>query len=249
VSDKSRAGGARASQAKPTKKNAPSAPKGASAEAKKKALDPRQIVHADFVAAAAPGSSLPAPAMAEIAFAGRSNVGKSSLINTLVERKGLVRTGATPGVTRQINLFEARARDGAVFHLVDLPGYGFAKRSKAERASWADLIEGYLRTRVTLAVLVLLVDARRGLEEDDAELVRFVEEARDAQRRPVEVVIVATKVDKLARAVSRGAIAAIARSTGRKVLGFSSVTGEGRAELWALLRKATLEPTEAPHPA
>ena len=234
---------------KPAKKTPAAGPKPKTAPpgGKKKELDPRQIVHADFLAAAAPGSSLPAPTMAEIAFAGRSNVGKSSLINTLVERKGLVRTGATPGVTRQINLFEARARDGATFHLIDLPGYGYAKRSKAERTAWGDLIEGYLRGRITLAALVILVDARRGLEEDDLELIQFVEEARDAQRRPVEVVVVATKIDKIGRSASRGVAAAMAKSTGRKVIGFSSVTGEGRAELWALLRKVTLgTPEETP---
>ncbi|WP_275976884.1 ribosome biogenesis GTP-binding protein YihA/YsxC [Polyangium aurulentum] len=203
-------------------------------------LDPKQIIEASFVAGAGPGSSLPAPAMAEIAFAGRSNVGKSSLINALVERKNLVRSGATPGVTRQINLFEARARDGAVFHLVDLPGYGFAKRSKAETASWKDLIEGYMRTRVTLAAVVLLVDARRGVEQDDLDLVQFVEEARDATRRPVQIVVVATKVDKVGSSSRQAALAAIGRQVGRKVVGFSAVTGEGRTELWTLLRRATL---------
>jgi GTP-binding protein len=194
---------------------------------KNKKLDPHQIVDASFLAGAAAGSSLPAPTMAEIAFAGRSNVGKSSLINSLVERKGLVRTGATPGVTRQINLFEARARDGAVFHLIDLPGYGYSKVSKAERLAWQNLIEKYLRTRVTLAVLVLLVDVRRGVEEDDAQLIQFVDEVSTAQRHPVEVVI------------GRTALADIAKKAGRKVLGFSSETGEGRTELWRILRKAT----------
>jgi GTP-binding protein len=206
---------------------------------KNKKLDPHQIVDASFLAGAAAGSSLPAPTMAEIAFAGRSNVGKSSLINSLVERKGLVRTGATPGVTRQINLFEARARDGAVFHLIDLPGYGYSKVSKAERLAWQNLIEKYLRTRVTLAVLVLLVDVRRGVEEDDAQLIQFVDEVSTAQRHPVEVVIVATKVDKLGVAARRTALADIAKKAGRKVLGFSSETGEGRTELWRILRKAT----------
>jgi GTP-binding protein len=203
-------------------------------------LDPKQIIDATFVAGAGPGSALPAPAMAEIAFAGRSNVGKSSLINAMVERKNLVRSGATPGVTRQINLFEARARDGAVFHLVDLPGYGFAKRSKAETASWKDLIEGYMRTRVTLAAVVLLVDARRGVEQDDLDLVEFVEGARDATRRPVQIVVVATKVDKVSSSSRQAALAAIGRQVGRKVVGFSAVTGEGRTELWTLLRRATL---------
>ena len=215
-------------------------PRSSGAEAPKtKKLDPYQIVDASFLAGAAAGSSLPAPTMAEIAFAGRSNVGKSSLINSLVERKGLVRTGATPGVTRQINLFEARARDGAVFHLIDLPGYGYSKVSKTERLAWQNLIEKYLRTRVTLAVLVLLVDVRRGVEEDDAQLIEFVDEMSTAQRLPVEVVIVATKIDKLGVAARRSALAAIAKQAGRKVLGFSAETGEGRTELWRLLRKAT----------
>ncbi len=215
---------------------------------KSKKLDPYQIVDAKFIAGAASGSSMPPPTMAEIAFAGRSNVGKSSLINSLVERKGLVRTGATPGVTRQINLFEARARDGAVFHLMDLPGYGYSKVSKGERSAWQTLIENYLRTRVTLAALVLLVDVRRGVEEDDAQLIEFVDEASTAQRHPVEVIIVATKVDKLGVAVRRTAIAEIAKNAKRKVLGFSSETGEGRAELWRLLRKATFRGVPTPDP-
>src|SRR5437870_9571841 len=100
------------------------------------AQDPFRIIGAEFLAGAGPGSSLPAPVMAEIAFAGRSNVGKSSLINAIIGRKSLVRTSSTPGSTRQINLYEARAADGARFHLVDLPGYGFTKRSKAEQAAW-----------------------------------------------------------------------------------------------------------------
>lgn len=203
-------------------------------------LDPKQIVHAAFLAGAGPGSSLPPPTMAEIAFAGRSNVGKSSLINSLVERNNLVRTSSTPGATRQINLFEARARDGATFHLIDLPGYGFAQRSKAERASWGALIEGYLRTRVTLAAVVLLVDARRGLEEDDKELIDFVVAARDVSRRPVEVVVVATKLDKVPRASQLATMKALEKQAGRRVVGFSSVTGEGRSALWSILRKVTL---------
>lgn len=249
-------------------------------------LDPTQIVDASFVAAAgvslsagrdqaaAGHTQLPAPAMAEVAFAGRSNVGKSSLINTLVDRRGLVRTSATPGSTRQINLFEARARDGAVFHLVDLPGYGFTRRSKAEQQLWAALIEGYLRERVTLAAVVLLVDARRGLQPDDVELIRFVESARNPARRPVRVILVATKIDKLpsssrksvlqklARGAAPGAAPASSKrgpdgasaaapppsgpesqapvSSARTVLGFSSVTGEGKRELWAAIRRATL---------
>jgi ribosome biogenesis GTP-binding protein YsxC/EngB len=136
---------------------------------------PFDAIEAEFVGAVGVGSdptSLPI-ASVEVAFAGRSNVGKSSLINTLVQRKGLVRTSGTPGCTRQINFFSIRARDDFALVCVDLPGYGFAKRSKGEREQWADLIEGYLKRRPTLRALVLLVDARRGLEEDDSRAHRF----------------------------------------------------------------------------
>jgi GTP-binding protein len=219
-----------------------------------------RIVDARFLAGVAPGAgTLPPPVTVEIAFAGRSNVGKSSLINTLVERKSLVRTSSTPGSTRQINLYEARADDEAVFHLVDLPGYGFTRRSKAETKSWQGLVEDYLRTRVTLTAVVVLVDVRRGLEDDDLELVRFVAEARDVSRRPLQLVVVATKLDKLPRSsrrveldrLRRKALEQIEASPREdaprpRVLGFSSVTGEGRDELWSALRAASIGQTELP---
>lgn len=239
------------------------APKASAAER----LDPLQIVDASFLAGAGPGSQLPAPTSAEIAFAGRSNVGKSSLINTLIERKGLVRTSSKPGSTRQINLYEARARDGAVFHLIDLPGYGFTLRSKAETASWGDLIEGYLRERVTLAAVVLLVDVRRGLEPDDLELVAFIDSVGSRSRRPVDVIVVATKLDKVPRSAQRSALDKVAKQlrgpapaagatpgaaaavsgeartrpgARREVIGFSSETGEGKRALWLAIRRIAL---------
>lgn len=202
--------------------------------------DPFDIIAADFKAGAGIGSALPPPTGAEIAFAGRSNVGKSSLLNAILQRRNLVRTSATPGSTRQINLFEAHARDGAVFQLVDLPGYGFAKRSKHEQADWAEIIEGYLKTRSTLAAVVLIVDVRRGVEEDDIELIRFIESAEAPSRRPVRVLIVATKIDKITRSGRRAAVEAIAKKTGRKVIGFSADSGEGRRDLWAAIRRTTI---------
>lgn len=211
--------------------------------AKPHGQDPTDILAADFKAGAAPGSALPPPTGAEIAFAGRSNVGKSSLLNTLLQRKNLVRTSSTPGSTRQVNLYEAHARDGAVFHMIDLPGYGFAKRSRAEQAAWAEIIETYIKTRSTLAVAVVIVDVRRGVEEDDQELIHFIESANPASRRPVRVIVVATKLDKIARSGRRAAVEAIAKKTGRKVIGFSADTAEGRRELWTAIRRVTLDVT------
>ncbi len=202
--------------------------------------DAFRVVSADFLAGAGPGSSLPGPTQLEFAFAGRSNVGKSSLINTLLSRKNLVRTSSTPGSTRQLNLYEAKAADGAVFHLVDLPGYGFTRRSKTEQSAWAALIEGYLQDRATLAAVVLLVDVRRGIESDDRELMEFMDAAANRSRRKVQVLIAATKLDKVARSSRKTVVANIAKDAGVPVLGFSSETGEGRDELWSALRRLTL---------
>jgi GTP-binding protein len=231
---------------KPAKQASGAKPKAA---AKPTEADPMRIVAAEFLAGAGPSGTLPAPVGAEIAFAGRSNVGKSSLINALVQRKSLVRAGATPGLTRQVNLFEAKAADGMVLHLVDLPGYGFARRSKAETAEWATLIEAYLGTRSTLAVVVLIVDVRRGLEEDDQALIDFVEAARPPSRRPVEVVLVATKLDKIPLAARRPAIEKMRAATKRRVFGFSAESGEGREALLRALRRAALGPEASSEPA
>jgi GTP-binding protein len=211
--------------------------------------DPFRIIHAEFIAGAGTGGALPPPTTVEIAFAGRSNVGKSSLINALVGRKSLVRTSSTPGSTRQINLYDVRAADGTVLHLVDLPGYGFTRRSKAEMAEWAVLIERYLAQRVTLGVVVVLVDIRRGLEDDDRALIDFIDAKKDATRRPVEVILVATKIDKLAKNARRPAAAGLEKRLNRKIIGFSAVTQDGRIELWRAIRKAALGNPEPSAPA
>jgi GTP-binding protein len=195
------------------------------------------IVDASFVAGVAASDQLPPPALAEIAFAGRSNVGKSSLLNALVGRKNLVRTGSTPGTTRQLNLFHVRAADGLETVLVDLPGYGFAKRAKQEKSRWGALIEGYLSKRVTLRAVVLLVDVRRGAEREEKDLVEYVESTHAKAVRPkIPVVIVATKIDKIPRAQRKPALVRISADLGCRVLGFSAETGEGRDELWTVLR-------------
>jgi GTP-binding protein len=203
------------------------------------------IVDASFVAGVAAADQMPPPALAEIAFAGRSNVGKSSLLNTLVERKHLVRTGSTPGTTRQLNLFHVKAADGLEVVLVDLPGYGFAKRAKQERSQWGTLIEGYLSTRVTLRAVVLIVDVRRGPESEEKELVDYIESThRKASRPKVPIIIVATKTDKMPRAQRKPALSKISAGLGCRVLGFSSTTGEGRDELWQVLREHVVTKAE-----
>jgi GTP-binding protein len=200
-----------------------------------------RVVHAEFAAGAVDARSLPPPTLLEVAFAGRSNVGKSSLLNAVMQRRSLARTGGTPGVTRQLNVFEVRCDDGLSLRLVDLPGYGWARRSKQERVEWQAMIEGYLRNRAGLRAVVLLVDVRRGVEEEERQLVDFLREPRlVSDPRPLEVILVATKLDKLGAAARKPALAKLSRSAGTPALGFSAVTSEGREELWGRMRRAVL---------
>jgi GTP-binding protein len=174
----------------------------------------------------------------EVAFAGRSNVGKSSLMNCLLERKGLVRTSSTPGCTRQISFFDAKLAGDATLTLVDLPGYGYARRSKAERDAWAELIEGYLLERVTLRAVVVLIDVRRGLEDDDRGLLEMLEQPAPGRRTPPVPIVVATKLDKLPRAGRKPTLERVRAAAGVPVVGFSAVDGTGRSELWRRIARA-----------
>lgn len=174
--------------------------------------------------------------MPEIAFAGRSNVGKSSLINSLLQRKGLAKVSRTPGKTRAVNLFSVSTDDPilARFVLVDLPGYGYAKVSKAERARWAPLIEQYLTQREQLLAVVLLVESRVLGLQDRNTLAWLGSLGHDP-------LVVATKVDKL-RASER--VSALRRlqddlevADPASFMAYSSVTGEGRERLWTALKE------------
>ncbi|MFP6684500.1 MAG: ribosome biogenesis GTP-binding protein YihA/YsxC [Polyangiaceae bacterium] len=198
--------------------------------------DPWHIVEAEFESAAQQVSSLPPSTGPEIAFAGRSNVGKSSILNALMGRKNLVRTSGTPGCTRQINFFVARARDGQQFHLTDLPGYGYAQRSKSERADWGRLIEYYLHQRVGLQTVVLLVDARRGVAADDVQLLDYIRAREDEAETAVSTLVIATKIDKIAKSKRRAALSKLKDHTGARVLSVSAVTGDGIEPLWLALR-------------
>ena len=194
------------------------------------------VIEADFLTTAVNVAGLPPPLYAEVAFAGRSNVGKSSLINSLAQRKKLARTSGTPGCTRGLNLFRLTLRGGAKLDLVDLPGYGFAQRSKTERLSWGPMIEGFLRHRVGLRGVVLLVDVRRGLEDEEHELLAFL--AHVNQR----ALVVATKMDRLPANKQKPAVLALTKAANVQALPYSAHTGAGRDALWrALLRLAAIE--------
>ena len=148
-----------------------------------------KIRSAEFILSASSPWQFPPPTLPEIAFAGRSNVGKSTLINSLLNRKKLVKTSSTPGKTQLINFFNINDK----FHFVDLPGYGFAKVPENVRKQWQRLIESYLQERESLRNVVLIVDSRHGPTTQDRQLKEWL----DYYERPV--LIVASKVDKLKR--------------------------------------------------
>ena len=195
----------------------------------KKAHETR-ISTAEFTAGAQKREQIPAPSGPEIAFAGRSNVGKSSLLNMMLARKGLARTSRTPGCTRQINFFDIEVASGPKLVFVDLPGYGYAKVSKAESRDWKKLLEDYLADRPTLEAVVVLVDARRGIEQDEEDLFRFLR-----QREGLPVFIAVTKLDKLSLSAQKPRLQQIQKESGVKVVGTSAETGAGREELWGRL--------------
>ncbi|HEY8832427.1 MAG TPA: ribosome biogenesis GTP-binding protein YihA/YsxC [Gemmatimonadaceae bacterium] len=166
-----------------------------------------------------PESSLP-----EVAFAGRSNVGKSSLLNALVRRKSFARVSRTPGRTREINFF----RVNNSYVLVDLPGYGYARISKTRKAEWRPMIESYLRRTTQLRGIVLLLDIRREPSEDDRAMLDFLAELG------VPTIVALTKADKLNKAGAREKVADVSRTLALEpdqVIQFSVQTGEGRVEL------------------
>lgn len=166
-----------------------------------------------------PPSELP-----EIAFSGRSNVGKSALLNRLIRRKAFARVSRTPGRTREINFF--RVNDE--FVLADLPGYGYARISKERKADWRPLIEGYLRGTSRLAGVVHLLDIRRDPNEDDRSMLDFLAELE------LPTIVVLTKADKVSRAQAESRLSKISIDLGLdpvQTIRFSAATGEGREEL------------------
>jgi GTP-binding protein len=188
-------------------------------------------VRAEFVTSAAKPEDFPAESHPEIAVVGRSNVGKSSLINALVG-KDLARTSRTPGRTRLINWFEVLGT--GPFFLVDLPGYGYAEVSRDTRESWRPLIEAFLSKRGALAAVLLLIDVRRGVEDEELDFVPWLE----AQGTPVIVAL--TKCDKLAKNKRMLEITKAKHALGlrRDPIAVSAQSGDGLDPLWRAVRAA-----------
>ncbi|NLI13950.1 ribosome biogenesis GTP-binding protein YihA/YsxC [Pelotomaculum propionicicum] len=184
-----------------------------------------KVTSAQFVTSAVKAADYPAGELPEVALAGRSNVGKSSLLNRLMNRRGLARTSNTPGRTRLINFFLVNG----LFHLVDLPGYGYAKVPASERESWRKMVEGYLTTRKTLKGVVLLVDSRHQPSALDLQMYGWL------KHRGIPAVVAATKADKLPRMRLLQSVkvirATLSLTEGDRLIPFSAETGLGREDL------------------
>jgi GTP-binding protein len=187
------------------------------------------INKAEFVITAVKPQQYPATSVPEVAFVGRSNVGKSSIINTLTNRKNLARVGATPGKTREINFYDI---DGKLY-LVDLPGYGYAKVSKEKKSTWNEIIETYLFSRHQLKLIILLVDIRHAPSSDDKIMYDWI------KGHNMPHMIIATKADKVSRGQLKQNLnmikAELAVSDGIEPIAFSAETKQGKDEILSLI--------------
>jgi GTP-binding protein len=180
-----------------------------------------RITTCEFTGAYFIPRQFPSDGRLQIAFAGRSNVGKSTLLNSLVGRKKLAKVSADPGKTRSINFYMVNNR----FYFVDLPGYGYAKVSQKVRQSWPKLIADYLTVSPTLIGLILLLDCRRDLTPEDRQLVEWL------SHRKLPVLVVVTKTDKLNRDKTKRKVQQVETQLGVAAIAFSALTGTGRKEL------------------
>lgn len=185
------------------------------------------VTQAELETVCGPTSALPENELPEYAFAGRSNVGKSSLINTLMQRKSLARTSSKPGKTVTINFYRVKTDEELYF--VDLPGYGYAKRSREQSAQWGEMIERYLSTSKQLKAIFILVDCRIPVQDSDLQMLRY------ARYYNIPRIIVATKADKLKKNELAKRTAALkqglALADDEPFLLFSAITKQGREEI------------------
>ena len=194
------------------------------------------IKNAKYLVSSPSFEKCPSASLPEYAFIGRSNVGKSSLINMLTNNDKLAKTSHSPGKTQMINHFEITSvtkqgdTNETKWFLVDLPGYGYARVPPAHLLEWKKLIDGYLQSRETLELSCLILDARRGWMEKDLELKRWLE------HHGREYLVIATKIDKLSQSEQERGLRAL-RQEGVEPLPFSAVTGRGVREIWQAITK------------
>ncbi len=189
-----------------------------------------KITSVEFIKSVVDLSQIPREPLPEIAFAGRSNVGKSSLINCLLNRRKLAKISGTPGKTRHLNYFKINRN----FYFVDLPGYGYARVSRQEQRRWRELIEAYLQASTRVAAVVSIIDSRIGPTPLDLQLHQWLDDLRLAK------IVVATKADKLSRGALGRQLAALTKqmkTLDGAIIPFSSVTGTGKKELWSEIAK------------
>lgn len=197
-----------------------------------------RVLDAAFFTTATRPEQYPGDPRPEVAFVGRSNVGKSSMINTLAGRKKLVRVSNTPGRTRTLNFFDITLETRGVkkiIRLCDLPGYGFAKAPKGEREAWTEMIETYLQKRWPLRAVVTIVDAEIGPTADDAAMIDFLQDGQ------AKILVAATKIDRLGVAKRKPQLDKIAKTLElprEAVVGFSATDRIGVTEVWGLLLSA-----------
>ncbi|MEK5644709.1 YihA family ribosome biogenesis GTP-binding protein [Paenibacillus rhizosphaerae] len=192
-----------------------------------------KVTNAEFIISAVGPDQYPVDALPEIALAGRSNVGKSSLINRMINRKNLARTSSTPGKTQHMNYY----RINEALYFVDFPGYGYAKVSKTQRAAWGKMIEKYMLERQTLKLVLMVVDLRHPPTKDDVMMYDWL------QHYDIPICVVATKADKIPKSrwqkhVKQMKESLLLRNTDLFVM-FSSELGVGKEELWAVIQSFT----------
>ncbi|QTH44097.1 YihA family ribosome biogenesis GTP-binding protein [Cohnella sp. LGH] len=202
-----------------------------------------KIKSTEFVISAVGPSQYPEGDLPEVALAGRSNVGKSSLINKMLLRRNLARTSQQPGKTQTLNYYMIHAELGELF-FVDFPGYGYARVSKSEREAWGKMIERYLREREPLKLVLQLVDVRHPPSADDVRMYEWL------SHYGIPMIVVATKADKVSRSQWPKHLKVIRQTLGMPghvpLVLFSSETGQGRDELWSLIAQAAGLPLKSP---